>query len=267
MSSTTSYLMSFHWRLKKHRLFCEPSFTWFVQSLYSRSWKIAYTFDILAAGATVTFLLRNPSVFDSDEDIQKYSDVERAWAETAVNGVKNVDLLLFTVGGTPKFTLLNGAIISPPNLVTHSLLNTLRTMPRCTPQPRIIVVSSIGVTHSSRAAAPLALKPVYGFFIKEPRKDKLGAERILSHVGGWKWNFADDGEPSEHIIGPGDWTKLEGLPSQGELKNLLVRPALLTDGECLADKEGTNTGCGAFVADAVLKRWDEFENQTVSFAY
>ncbi|KAF9014247.1 hypothetical protein BDQ17DRAFT_1419148 [Cyathus striatus] len=255
---------------------------------------------LLAAGATVTFLLRNPSVFDSDTDVQKYirkgtaflvkgdalvkSDVELAWKEATANGIKNVDLLLFTVGGTPKFTVLKGAVINPPNLVTHSLINTLCTMPRMTLQPRIVVVSTIGTTRSSRAAIPVALKPVYGYLIKEPRKDKLGAERILSHVGGWRWNTTDDGEPSEHIIGRGDWTKLEGLPAQGELKRiLLVRAAMLTDGECLADKKGSNayrvskqdiTGWNIsrqdvahFVVDAVLNRWDEYENETVSIAY
>lgn len=64
------------------------------------------------AGATVTFLLRNPAVFDEDEAIKKavaagkaflvkgdglnQDDVARAWAEATSHG--HVDTLLFTVG-------------------------------------------------------------------------------------------------------------------------------------------------------------------------
>lgn len=60
----------------------------------------------------MTFLLRSPSIFDSDEVIQKHlesgnarllqgdalvrKDVQRAWEEAAKYG--KVDLLLFTVG-------------------------------------------------------------------------------------------------------------------------------------------------------------------------
>ena len=66
-----------------------------------------------ASGATVTFLLRTPSVFDNDNEIQGYvkggkahlvkgdalvqSDVKNAWDKAASNG-RPVDLLLFTVG-------------------------------------------------------------------------------------------------------------------------------------------------------------------------
>jgi len=67
---------------------------------------------IIDSGATVTFLLRSPGVFDSDNVIQKYvksgharllkgdalivEDVQRAWDEAAKD--RPVDVLLFTVG-------------------------------------------------------------------------------------------------------------------------------------------------------------------------
>jgi len=67
-----------------------------------------------ASGATVTFLLRSPSVFDNDEVIQEHvksgkarlvkgdalvkDDVKRAWDEGAAGEGKPVDLLLCTVG-------------------------------------------------------------------------------------------------------------------------------------------------------------------------
>ncbi|KAF9014248.1 hypothetical protein BDQ17DRAFT_1320867 [Cyathus striatus] len=244
---------------------------------------------LLAAGATVTFLLRNPSVFDNDTEVQKYinegkaflskgdalvkSNVEHAWEETARNGNKNVDLLLFTVGGTPHFTLAKGTVISPPNLVTQSLLNSSAAY-----HSRFIDGHNTRITCHS----PFRSKAVYGYMIQEPLKDKLGAERALAHVAGWAWEHE---EPNEDIIGR-DWTSLEGLPSPGEVKRiLLIRPAMFTDGQCLAEKEGTNgkayrvseqefrgwtisrKDVAYFVVDAALNRWDEFENKCVSIAY
>jgi len=65
------------------------------------------------AGATVSFVLRSPANFDTDETIQKYvqsgharlikgdalveTDLRRAWEEAGKD--RPVDLLLFTVGG------------------------------------------------------------------------------------------------------------------------------------------------------------------------
>lgn len=71
-----------------------------------------YALDL---GATVTFLLRKPQIFDNDESIQKYvrdgkarlvtgdalvkDDVRRAWAEASIGDDGNpVELLLFTLG-------------------------------------------------------------------------------------------------------------------------------------------------------------------------
>ncbi|KAF8163703.1 hypothetical protein B0H34DRAFT_651415 [Crassisporium funariophilum] len=254
---------------------------------------------LLASGATVTFLLRSPTVFDDDEVIQGYiksgtahvlpgdalvkEDVQRAWDEAGKTNP--VDVLLFTVGGTPKFTLLHGMVINPPNLVTQSLFNALITMPQTSPQPRIIAISSTGLTRTSHAALPLPLKPLYGYLLRVPHKDKVGVERLVSHCAGWPWNSKDDGEPGEDIMGP-DWTHRLGLPAAASLKRVLViRPAFLTDGECIAEtqpqggapyrvSEGELGGwtisrkdVAHLVADAVLNRWDEYENKCVSIAY
>lgn len=81
-----------------------------------------YTVDF---GATVTFLLRKPQVFDNDESIQNYvrdgkarlvtgdalvkDDVRRAWAEASIDDDGNpVDLLIFTVG-KPGFCFKDSA--------------------------------------------------------------------------------------------------------------------------------------------------------------
>jgi hypothetical protein len=69
----------------------------------------------VAAGATVTFLLRSPAAFEKDETIQKYvkegkarlvkgdalvkSEVKHGWDEAQEVGP--VDLLIFSVGKCP----------------------------------------------------------------------------------------------------------------------------------------------------------------------
>ncbi|KAF9447902.1 hypothetical protein P691DRAFT_801664 [Macrolepiota fuliginosa MF-IS2] len=267
----------------------------------------------LQGGATVTFLLRNPSVFDNDTSIQPYvssgharlikgdalvkDDVARAWAEAGRDRPQGVDYLLFTVGGTPKFVLSKGFTISPPNLVTVSLINALSTLPPSAPQPKIITISSTGLTPTSHSSLPILLKPLYGYFLIGPHADKLGGERVLHHcTSGWSWNSASSGEPAEGIL-PSEWEKTEGLPKESSLSGVVViRPSLLTDGECLGDAYDTaiKQGKGGkkakkpykvsaekelggytvsrkdvahFVLDLVLNRWAEFENKIVNISY
>ncbi|KAF5364600.1 hypothetical protein D9758_005545 [Tetrapyrgos nigripes] len=262
---------------------------------------------LLDAGCTVTFLLRDLSVFDADETIQKYvkarkafllkgdglvqEDVKHAWEESASHGLEGkVDLLLFTVGGKPSIDIRRGAVIKPHNLVTQCFLNAVCTMPPPSkqPYPKVITISSTGLTRNSHAALPILLKPLYGWLLDLPHQDKLGAERIVSHVCDMEWDPRDG--PKENIL-PQGWQDFAGLPPKGSLRNnvLLVRPALLTDGECLADKnakkgdkppyrvkdvnDGEISGytvsrkdVGHFVAQAVLEKWEEFGGKIVNIA-
>ncbi|KIK64847.1 hypothetical protein GYMLUDRAFT_258817 [Collybiopsis luxurians FD-317 M1] len=261
---------------------------------------------LLDAGYTVIFMLRSPSVFNSDEIIQSHvrsgkahllkgdalvqSDVKRAWEAALSHGA--VDVLLFSVGGIPSFKLSQGFVLSPPNLVTQCLLNVLCTMPTPVLQAsslKIVTLSSIGLTKSSHDALPVLMKPLYSRMLDNPHKDKLGSERLIRYCAGLGWDVKNNGEPSEEIMGE-RWREKEGLPKEGTLKNvLIVRPALLTDGECKADRkadrkkgkdgyrvavEGEIKGytvsrkdVAHFIADALLHRWDEYANKCVSIAY
>lgn len=165
-------------------------------------------------------------------------------------------------------------------------------MPQTSPQPRIIAVTSIGLTRTSHAALPFALKPLYSFLLASAHKDKIGAERALSHCAGWEWDAREDGNPRADIMGAGDWTAREGLPAAGSLKRVLViRPAMFTDGESVAEKETPGGKKGKekapyrvseseiggytisrkdvahFIVDAVVNRWDEFEGRRVNICY
>ncbi|OSX65658.1 hypothetical protein POSPLADRAFT_1179402 [Postia placenta MAD-698-R-SB12] len=252
---------------------------------------------LLEKGATVTFLLRSPSVFDEDTTIQKYvttgkahlvkgdalvvDDVRRAWQTAQAAGVdRGVDLVIFTVGGTPNFSLVHGAVISPPNLVTQATLNLLSTIPAHA-STRVIAVSSNGLSRASHATLPLALKPLYGYLLRRPHADKLGVERVVAHCAGWQWT---DEDPDKEILSEG-WQDREGLLKAGELEHVVVvRPALLTDGPCRGDSvpdapyrvsEGNLKGSyrvsrsdvAHFMVNGLLPHWDEWEGKCVGIAY
>jgi hypothetical protein len=174
-------------------------------------------------------------------------------------------------------------MLDPPNIVTQSLLNTLCTMPSSHPLPKVITISSTGVTRSSHATLPLVLKPVYSYLLGPAHKDKHGSERVIAHCAGWEWQ---DAEPGEDIMGQGDWTNREGLPAAGTLQKsaVIVRPAMLTDGECRADSpKAKKAGYRAkkslsspytvsrkdvahFLVEGLLKRWEDFD-RVVEIAY
>lgn len=132
----------------------------------------------------------------------------------------------------------------------------------------------------------MLLKPVYGWMIQSPLADKLGAERVVAHCAGWDWD-PTDGEPIEEVLGSG-WQDKQGLPGTGSLKNSVVlRPAWLTDGECLGDaaaeegkalpyRAGTGEVSGYtisrkdvahFIAEGILKDWERWGGKQLSIAY
>ncbi|PPR02059.1 hypothetical protein CVT24_011158 [Panaeolus cyanescens] len=236
--------------------------------------------------STVTFLLRNPSVFDEDSEIQTYvksgqarlvkgdalspEDMKNLWSEATKE--RPIDVILFTVGftGNPKFHPLKGFLINPANLVTQALLNVLCTVPQTPALPKVVTLSTLGVTSTSRSASPLLLKPLYGYLIAPAMDDKLGMERVIAHCAGWEWNLKD-GEPSDEIMGA-DWRN----------------PALLTDGECLADGESTKQSgkkpyravvgdvagytvsrkdVAHFVYEILTEKWQEFGGKQVGISY
>ncbi|KAI6103401.1 amino acid permease-domain-containing protein [Pisolithus sp. B1] len=225
---------------------------------------------LLKLGATVTFLLRSPSVFNDDAAIQPYvssgkarlvkgnalvrEDVERAWTEAA-KGDDNrpVDFLIFTIGGTPRFSISKGFVISPPNLVTQALLNCLETLP--TPAPKIIVISSTGLTRASHNNLPLLLKPLYGYLLRVPHKDKCGVEEVLAHCVGWPWEERDS--PGPEILGP-NWK--ERVPGDGQLKSN-KQAYRVNEGDLSGSYTVSRKDVAHFVVEGVIKDWDTWQGK------
>ncbi|KAF7302618.1 hypothetical protein HMN09_00896300 [Mycena chlorophos] len=250
---------------------------------------------LLEKGATVTFLLRSPSAFDKDETIQRHvrsgkarlvkgdalkeEDARRAWESAGT-----VDTLLFTVGGIPGFNITKGFIQDPPNLVTACLLNVLCTMPAYSSQPKIIILSSIGLSPVAHKALPLPMRMLYSTIV-QPHKDKLAMERVLAHGAGWTWGLDGATEPEALFIGE-NWRERPGVPAAGSYTNVLVvRAALLTDGKSLADEQEPKgksayryseeelkfyTISRADVAHFIVKsleRWDEVKGKRINVGY
>jgi hypothetical protein len=251
---------------------------------------------LLALGATVTFLLRSPRVFEQDDTIQNYikegkarliqgdalvkNDVRRAWSEAQVDDTRPVDFLIFTVGGVPQFSLTKGIHVIPPNLVTQSFMNVLETLP--SPHPKIITVSSMGITQASRKSLTLPLKLFYNCVLPVVHKDKRGAEEAIAHSAGWEWDARDNA--GDEMLGVG-WTSR--VPNTGELKSIVViRPALLTDGECRAEVKGKGSEAyrveegdiesswtvsrrdvSHFIVEGVVRNWQEWEGKRLNIAY
>jgi hypothetical protein len=170
------------------------------------------------------------------------------------------------------------------------MLNVLCTMPQHhdAPLPKIIVITSSGVTPTGYKALPILLKAVYTVLLPYPVKDKLGTERIIAHCAGWTWDPKADGVVAKEVLDEG-WTQRKGLPAPGSLKRVLViRSAMMTDGKSVGDELDAAKAKGQpyrageqdlggytisrkdiahFLVDALTTRWNEFENKRVNIAY
>jgi len=263
---------------------------------------------LLAQGASITFLLRSPSSLEADPAINPYihtgkahlvkgdalntEDVAKGWEEALQHGHGTVDLALFTLGGGPSqasFKVCKGLVMNPPDLVTHCFLNLVRTIPpslrsAAASQPRIVTISSTGLTRAGHKKLPAVLKPLYGYLLAGPHEDKLGAENVAAHYVG-----RDFPDPAKPEVLPSSWTEEEGVAERGAYKKIVViRPSLLTDGECKADKvaaggkepyrlvEDDITGYSVsrkdvahFVADKLMKddEWQRWEGKSVGISY
>jgi len=173
------------------------------------------------------------------------------------------------------------------DLYTQSLINTLSTIPTDIPIPRIVSVTSIGLTDASHAALPLKMRAMYSYLLRAPHEDKKGAEVVLAHVMG---TSADASlAPTNKDILPADWKNVPGLPSAGSLgsRTVVVRPIMLTDGKCRSDEKSnayrtraegylpvkggssiSRKDVAHFIAERLLQdEWEMWKGKGVALAY
>ncbi|PIL28686.1 hypothetical protein GSI_08730 [Ganoderma sinense ZZ0214-1] len=264
---------------------------------------------LLNQGATVTYLLRSVNTFDNNAEMLPFiksgkaklvhgdglkpETIRDGWATAREAGNGKVDLVLFTLGGVPNFSLTRGLIFDPADLVTRSLLNTFSMMPAelrapAEAQPRFVVITSMGITTAARKALPLAIKPLYGSMLSAPHDDKLGAERVIAHVRGLPWPADSPDQVKPQVLADG-WQDTPGLPAEGEIRKvIIIRPALLSDGECRGDRESkkgkapyramkdgvfgdgyrvSRKDVAHFIVCDVLSNWERWEGSGVTVAY
>ena len=261
---------------------------------------------MLARGDTVTYLLRNTKNLEDDEAVRPHiqsghavlikgdatsqADVQNAWAAASKDGP--VDFIVFTIGEcvasslsisdlefsipgqpNPKFHPIKGFIIDPPNLCTVSLLNTLRCVAATSVRPKLVILTSTGVTPHSHSVLPLPMKAMYWYLLRQTLQDKRGIEALLHHGLGKEYEAGQT--PGPQIL-PAGWEK--DLPSPGWLKSgVVIRAALLTDGPMTKVYRAavgdfpcyrvSRADVGHFIAEGLLNEWAKWEGNVVCVGY
>lgn len=176
------------------------------------------------------------------------------------------------------------------------MLNVLRSMPSSHrapgSQPKLVVISSTGITKRSHEHLPFLERVMYSWLLEHPHIDKFGMERVLAHVSGAHWVDPEYRSLAGVLPPDAEWTALEGIPDAGSFTNvLIVRPAWLTDGPCTAEDEKkkkkgksyvvadddevpngytiSRSDIAHFVTEQALspERWEEWRGRRVSLAY
>jgi hypothetical protein len=183
--------------------------------------------------------------------------------------------LEFSISGhpNPKFHPTKGFIIDPPDLCTVSLLNTLRCVAATNVRPKLVILTSTGVTSQSHSVLPLPMKGLYWYLLRGTLQDKRGIETLLYHGLGKEYETGQT--PGPHIL-PDGWEK--DLPSPGWLKSgVVIRAALLTDGPMTRTYRAavgdfpcyrvSRADVGHFIAEGLLNEWGKWEGNVVCVGY
>ncbi|CAE6452416.1 unnamed protein product [Rhizoctonia solani] len=182
-------------------------------------------------------------------------DVQKAWDAASSDG--QVDLIFSGIGGDPSFSITQGFIVTPADITTRSMSILLSVVQASPVRPRLVAITSNGLDHRSHSLLPLALRIFYGWFLRQPHEDKIGLESNIKQA-----------TSSEGWLDP---------------KNaVIVRPALLTSGKCVADTKpnayrvGEELGSawtvsradvGHFVVEKVLEDWNKWAGKAWVIAY
>ena len=261
---------------------------------------------LLRKGNTVIFFIRNPTLLENDPEVQPFleskhaklvrgdamieADVFSAWNEAMADGIP-IDYVLFSIGTflptnpfpdskhllstgatKAKFSLTKGFVTMPQNLCSQSLLNTLTVIAHAEARPRLIAVTSQGITKEGHRQLPLPLRLVYAL-MEVPHVDKNGMEQLAAYCDGKPWNETDH----TGTLLPDTWKQALG-EDEGWLKSIVVlRPALLTDGAEKGKYRMEETLKSAytisrrdvahFITGRLMEDWSEFQGKAIVLGY
>jgi hypothetical protein len=164
--------------------------------------------------------------------------------------------------------------VHPADLCTSAMRVLSKVVAEAQPNaPKILIVSSTGLTPQSKRVMPLLLRPLYGWILHHAHADKRGLESILFHAMGKEYEQGQT--PGEPILKP-DW-KSE-LPAEGWAKHaVVIRSAWLTDGEergvyraTVGDRYAwyvSRRDVGHFIAEELTPNWEKYDGNIVTVGY
>ncbi|QRV80487.1 NAD(P)H-binding family protein [Ceratobasidium sp. AG-Ba] len=233
---------------------------------------------LLAQGHTCTFLLRRPEAMESGASMAAYikegkaklvhgdglveADVQRAWDTAKSDG--EVDIVIYSIGAEGSLSLLKGVVITPHDITARGmavLLSVIQSSTTPATRPKLVTVTVNASEPRTYSLLPILIKFLYSWVIRMPVADKAEQEKNIKRATG------QDGS------GQG-WMPAENVT--------IVRPAILTDGECVGDKkaDGYRTGdelpnvwtisradVAHFIAEKVLTDWGKWGGKAWAIGY
>ena len=168
------------------------------------------------------------------------------------------------VGGEPSFSVTKGYFIIPEDLTERGvsvLLSVIESSTTPSTRPKLVTITTNAIDDRLYSLLPLPLKAFYSWGLRIPLADKVNQEKVVKHAAGW------DGD---------------GMGWLGAKNMVVVRPSILTFGECMADKGGDAYRVGQelgsawtvsradvahFVAERVITNWDEWAGEAWVVSY
>jgi hypothetical protein len=197
--------------------------------------------------------------------------------------VSDFDAFIFlgATGGT--IHPIKGVVMTPHDLCTQGVLNILSVAHKAgSPAPKLIILTTTGITQKAMRVLPFALRPIYWFMLRLPMMDKRGAEAILFHAAGIPYETKRVGN-KEVSEAPGPEYLKEGWKEkvpEGMLKDsgaVVIRAAMLKDGASTGVYRAAKGDFGTytimredvahFVVEDLTKNWEKYASGVVTVGY
>ncbi|KAJ3279312.1 hypothetical protein HK104_001576 [Borealophlyctis nickersoniae] len=170
----------------------------------SRGCGLESALQLVKNGHEVTLMVRRAQEMEENERIKALEPEAKARVHLVQGDAFNKEdvkrvfdlfsgdlgLILFSLGGRPSFQNPFAPKLVPPAICSRTIsifLPALRDYIQAhptSPQPRFILISSNGLGKIGHSELPMALKPLYGWLLKEPHADKEVMEYLVFRAAG-----------------------------------------------------------------------------------